>query len=513
MEPFTRDDQLMRWLAVITVVVGAQVGPATARAQVADGSRWGVGQNTSPTVEPKLVLRPCRLPSPFGEVEALCGTLTVAEDPEDAEGRKIDLNVVVMPALEPLEEAVPLFELAGGPGVGVTSAAAIYDGPLREYRRHRPVVLVDHRGTGRSNPLRCPELEAVDPLGPMYPLEAVRACRQELVSRASLEHYGTEMVASDLDRVRAALGYDRIDLWGLSYGTILGQVYIRRFPERVRSAVLVGVAPLDLKTPLYHAAGAQRTLDLLFYECQMDPDCNAAFPDLRREWNVVMHRFENGPVLVTRRDPEADDARRVELHKGPFAEALRNLLAVTALQREVPLIIHRAAAGDFEPFLSQVRGGPSIFAEGLYLTVACSQGSSRIQPGEIHRFTSGTFLGDYRVREESAACAEWPSPPAPEHFFEDATVDIPILIISGDMDHVTPPRFAAGLCGRLPQCRMVSIPHLGHGPFDLEMWTNGDCFNRLTLDFYANPVPEALETSCVPTMAPPPFALPPGTER
>jgi pimeloyl-ACP methyl ester carboxylesterase len=316
----------------------------------------------------------------------------------------------------------------------------------------------------------------------MYPLELVRTCREELATKASLEHYGTEIAAGDLDRVRAALGFDRIDLWGLSYGTILGQVYMRRFPERVRSAVLVGAAPIDLKTPLYHAVGAQRTLDLLFYECQVEPLCSAAFPNLRREWNAV--------------------------HKGPFAEAFRRLLEVATLQREVPLIIHRAAAGDFEPFLSRVQDGPSIFAEGLYLTVACSEGSSRIRPEDIHRSTAGTFLGDHRVREERAACAEWPSPPAPEHFFEHPAVDVPMLILSGEMDHVTPPRFAADLCGRLPRCRLISIPGLGHGPWDLEMWINGDCFDRIALDFYATPVPHAVDASCVGTMAPPSFSLP-----
>jgi pimeloyl-ACP methyl ester carboxylesterase len=514
LESLARNVHLIRWFVIVVVVVCSPLVAHSVRAQGTDQShRATTGGEPSGTVEPELVLRPCRLPSPLGEVDALCGELSVAESPEDPEGRRIGLNVVVMPAIEPRQEMVPLFELAGGPGVGVTGSAALYDGPLREHRRHRPVVLVDRRGTGGSNPLRCPDLEAVDPLRPMYPLELVRACRGELVRRASLDHYGTEIAAGDLDRVRAALGYDRIDLWGLSYGTILGQVYMRRFPERVRSAVLVGVAPVDLKTPLYHAAGAQRVLDLLIYECQMDPACNAAFPDLRREWNAVMDRFEKGPVQVTRRDPSTGKTRRVDLHRGPFAEAFRTLLGVTALQREVPLIIHRAAAGDFEPFLSHVQDGPSPFAEGLYLTVACSQGSPRIRPDEIHRFTSGTFLGDYRVREERAACAEWPSSPASERFFEGASADIPVLIMSGEMDHVTPPRFAADLCGRLPRCRMVSVPHLGHGPFDLELWANGDCFDRLALDFFASPVPEALNASCVATMVPPPFNLRVAPER
>ena len=455
--------------------------------------------------EPALRLEPC---SEAPLETALCGSLPVPE--AEAGGRTIPLKVVVIPALEPDASMVPLFHLEGGPGVAASGAAGFYKGTAgREYRLRRPVVLVDRRGTGGSGALRCPTLAAQGPLEEMYELGAVRSCRAELERGADLTAYGSEAAASDLDRVRSALGYPRIDLWALSYGTQLAQVYLKRFPAHVRSAVLVGVAPLDLKAPLYHAAAAQRVLDLVFHDCQMDPGCSAAYPDLRSEWRRVLEQLDRQPVRV--RSPRAgrDADTVVEIRRGPFAEGLRNLLTTTSAQRRIPFVVHRAAAGDFAPFLAMLPHGPSAVAEGLYLSATCTEGTARVQPGEIAGLTAGTFLGDYRLRRQQAACAEWPRYAVPEDFFVAPATRVPVLVVSGAMDHVTPPRFAEELCGALPGCRLLSVPGLGHAPFDLNNWQGGDCLDRLMNAFYARPDPAALDASCVYRMRPPAFKLPP----
>src|SRR4051812_38177409 len=197
---------------------------------------------------PSLDLAPC--PADGALKGAWCGSLTAAEDPAHPEGRKIPIRVVVVRALSPAPGAVPLFHLDGGPGVAASGAADFYLGPGSEYHRTRDVVLVDQRGTGGSNPLHCPALERRSPLDDYEPVELVAECRRELETRADLAMYSTEQAAADLDRVRAALGYDRVDLWALSYGTRLAQVYMKHFGARVHAGVLVGFAPLDYKAPL-----------------------------------------------------------------------------------------------------------------------------------------------------------------------------------------------------------------------------------------------------------------------
>lgn len=194
-------------------------------------------------------LHPCRLPGI--EEELLCGKLTVPENRETRVGRTIDLNVVVLSALESGGKEEPLFDLAGGPGVAATEGAFFYARDGKEWRRRRDVVLVDQRGTGDSNPLRAPppQKSPQDVIGEMYPVEYVETLRSELEQKADLTQYSTAIAMDDLDDVRAWLGYDRINLFGLSYGSRAALVYLRQHPERVRSVVLMGVAPIDLKMP------------------------------------------------------------------------------------------------------------------------------------------------------------------------------------------------------------------------------------------------------------------------
>src|SRR5947208_11060438 len=210
-------------------------------------------------------LKQCRLPG-IGEA-LLCGKLTVFENREMRTGRTIDLNVVVLPAFDQKHKAEPLFDLAGGPGAASTEAAAFYAGPGKAYRRRHDVVCVDQRGTGKSNRLAIPR-EKTPPyyLSEMFPVDYVRQMRHAFEQRADLTQYTTSIAMDDLDDVRAWLGYERINLFGLSYGTRAVLVYMRQHPDRVRNAILMGVAPTYLKMPLHHARAARRAMDLLLEE-------------------------------------------------------------------------------------------------------------------------------------------------------------------------------------------------------------------------------------------------------
>ena len=461
---------------------------------------------------------PARPPlAPCGPAEspadALCGSLEVPEDPRQPQGRRISLPLVVLPAVEGTGGESALFELDGGPGLTSTDSKDFFFGPGRAFRRGRDVVLLDQRGTGDGpHALRCPALERRGPLDDDYDPAAVEACRDELASRADLTLYGTWHAAGDLDHARAALGYERIDLWALSYGTKLAQVYMKRFPGRVRTAFLVGTVPIDARAPLFHAAGAQRALDAVFADCQLDAACRAAYPDLRADWRRLLARLDAGPVRAAVPASGDQEGRAVEIRRGPFGEAFRGLLTMTSGQREVPRIIHRAAAGDWGPFLARLRTGPSPFAEGEYMSVECAEGAPRIATADVAAATAGTFLGDYRVRGQLGACALWPRGELPQGFFEPAADPAAaVLVLSGEADHVAPPAWSAAVCGALPRCRLVRVPHLGHGPFDLDSWQGGavECFDRLALELLTGGDAERVDASCVRAMVPPPFAVDP----
>ncbi len=244
---------------------------------------------------PQSPLKPCTLPN-INE-QLLCGKLTVYENRETRKGRKIDLNVVVLPALEQQNKQPPLFDLAGGPGVGATISAAFYATQGRAIRRNRDVVLVDQRGTGGSNLLQC-DRSGKKPLDEMYPVNYVTECRKQLERIADLTQYTTPIAMDDLDDVRAWLGYDQINLIGTSYGTRAALVYLRQQPERVRSIILMGVAPTNTKLPMFHTRNAMRAIELLFSQCAADADCNTAYPRLRQTFEDVLAKLQKSPMRV-----------------------------------------------------------------------------------------------------------------------------------------------------------------------------------------------------------------------
>jgi len=433
----------------------------------------------------------------------LAATLLVPEDRAKPDGRKISLHIVVVPALTDGTKDAPLFDIAGGPGLSATSAAAFYAADSTGYRATRDIVLIDQRGTGKSNPLRCTELEAASKFGNMYDPAAVRRCRDELEKIADLTQYGTMAAVRDLDAVRLALGFEKIDLMGLSYGTIVIQTYLREYPQNVRCAVMLGTVPIGEKVPLHHARGAEDVLQKLLDDCDRDPQCGEAFPSLRTEWKSLLARFDAGPVRAIYTD--SADTRMVALERGPFCEALRSLLITTTTQRKVPFIIHSAFGEDFYPFFDAVMpdsGTTSPFAEGMYLSVTCPEGTQRIQTDEIDSETGGTFLGRYRVDQQIGACHEWPTVAVSDESLQPVTASVPTLLLAGGMDYVAPVAWAQEVSSRLSDSRVVVIDYLGHFPAGV---ANMACFDALILDFLRAGTTVGLDVSCVEAMTPPPF--------
>src|SRR5207244_12853121 len=219
-----------------------------------------VGSSSQPVSGVLAGPEPCRLPGI--DEELLCGRLTVFENRLTRAGRTIDLSVVVLPAFDQNTKAEPLFDLAGGPGAAATESATFYAGQGKGYRRRRDVVLVDQRGTGKSNPLSLPgKRTPEDYPSEMSPVDCVKSLRQTLERRADLTQYTTSIAMDDLDDVRARLGYDRINLIGSSYGTRAALVYLRQHPERVRTVTLIGVAPTYLKMPCEDAQAAAGVME------------------------------------------------------------------------------------------------------------------------------------------------------------------------------------------------------------------------------------------------------------
>ncbi len=444
----------------------------------------------------RLVLSECEVKG--ATEKARCGTLEVPENWDQPGARKIALNIVVIPAIEPSGLA-PLFDLAGGPGGAATNGADYFLGEGSAYRARGDVVLFDQRGTGASAPLRCPELENASPLVRMYPPDKVRACRDELSRNHDLSQYTTTASVRDMEAIREAVGAETIDLYGMSYGTKLAQAYTRAYPDRVRSATMMGVAPMDLKTPLFHARNAEAALRLIFKDCAADAACAAAYPSLEADWVSVGALFDAGPIAMATPDGE------IAVEKGPFMEAFRALLGSESGQRSVPKLIRATAARDFAPFVEAVTGGPRGFlAEGLYLSIECAEGTGLIEPAEIDESVAGTFLGRYRVDEQIAACREWGTPAAPNAFAEPVVSKTPVLLLVGGHDHVTPPEFAERVARGFANHRLVVVEAMAHNASAI---SNMQCVDQMIAAFDGAADPKVIDAGCIADMKAPPFDL------
>jgi pimeloyl-ACP methyl ester carboxylesterase len=449
-------------------------------------------------------LKPCRLDGI--DEELFCGKLTVFENRETRTGRTIDLNIVVLPAVNQKSKAEPVFDLAGGPGASSTEGAGLYAGPGKEYRRRHDVVCVDQRGTGKSNRLAIPREKTPSYyLSEMFPVDYVRKMRQELEQRADLTKYTTSIAMDDLDDVRAWLGYDTINLFGGSYGTQAALVYMRRHPEHVRSAILLAVAPTDLKMPLHHSESAARAMDLLLSECERDAKCNAAFPQIRDDWKNALAQLEKQPARVQYSPPGKSGApTTVEIQRGVFGEKIRTWMYGRDKAARIPLIVHHAAGGDFAPFLQQAIAPsiPDFVADGMYLSVTCAEDVPFINPEEAAGLNAGNPFGNYRVFQQTRACGMWPRSEIPADFLEPVRSTAPVLIFSGNMDPVTPPKYGEEVARHLPNSRHIIIPEAGHGADGLK---DPGCIDRIAMEFLDKGDAKNLDVSCVERMAPPPF--------
>jgi pimeloyl-ACP methyl ester carboxylesterase len=454
-------------------------------------------------------LTPCHVPNLAEEV--LCGTYSVWENRATKSGRKIELNIVVLPAKSPDPVPDPLVYLEGGPGYPVTGEAPGFAEFLPGIRAERDILLVDQRGTGRSHPLRCAQpgsdADLQGYLRDLFPLEALRACAKALDVDPTL--YTSDPAADDLDEVRAYLGYERLNLLGGSYGTRAAQVYMRRHPEHVRSAILDGYVIMDARMPLYLARQSQVALDKLFDDCADDPACRAAFPDPRGELRAVLARFDQGPARGTTPHPKTGKPVALTLGKGAFTSTLRSMQYSPNQAVRLPLYIHRAHQGDWAPFLRQAVGyfNDPDWSIGLYLSVVCPEDTARIDPAHpeiVARETAGTYLGDDRIRQQVAACAFWPTAKLPADFWEPVRSVAPVLLFSGWLDPATPPEWAAEAARNFPNSTLVALRDSAHGFNGL---SHPECWVRMVEDFVASGTAIGLDSSCVRNMKRPPFAV------
>jgi pimeloyl-ACP methyl ester carboxylesterase len=457
----------------------------------------------------QVLLSPCVIEFVPGQVR--CGSYKVWEDRDAKQGRQIELSIIVLAALEPNPQPDPYFMLAGGPGDAPSFNARFFSRVFHDVRRSRDIVLVDLRGTGRSAALTCPELAQPGPDGvfdgDLLSVAAVRACRARLEKTADLRQYTTEIAVDDLEDVRQALGYPQINLYGTSYGSRVAQVYMRRHPASLRAVTMKGIVPPSMAVPESHAPAGEKAWKAVVARCRRDRECHLHYPNLDTNFRRLLSRLEKeAPVLDKPATPQ-QPAAKIKVTRGLFAEAFRNILYTAEGSAQAPFIVLQLISPDWPMIAGSALGGRIVLggerlAAGFFLSVTCTEDIPYLARNADAK-ARGTFGGNYRLQQQRAACNEWPRGSVSRAHRQPTRSNIPTLLISGDVDPVTPPAGGAEVLKHLPRGRHVVIANNGH-----PIGNSEGCIGRMVRQFLDRGSADGLDTSCAAEMAAPPFSIP-----
>jgi pimeloyl-ACP methyl ester carboxylesterase len=454
-----------------------------------------------PTVE-------CRLEHPLylSSIAARCGTLRVPIDREHPKEGFIDLKVAVVPALNRRSTAAPLFLLAGGPGQSATQVYVALSSAFARINRNHAIVLLDQRGTGYSNQQSCVYPE--DWQEPADPMPALRKATVDCLAKLGphVRFYTTSVAIRDLDEVRAALGFDQIDLYGGSYGTRVAELYMRRHSAHVHAVILDGVTypqqAIGAETP----EDAERALNLIVARCLQAPDCAATYPELQDDLKTMLRHFGPQKILVTIDDPNSGLPLEIEFNRKILNAALR-LLSYSSMQASLlPTLIHEAAHGKLRPLAAQsVMNERQIshqLANGMQYSVICSEDEPFFAAANIDRAAiAKTYQGSDMVDALYEICKLWPRGPVDADLHAPLHSEIPTLLLSGEADPVTPPLDAERAAEGLTRHRHLILKGEGHG----QLATG--CMPVIAADFLDNAAPDKLDAVCLDRHTPEPFFL------
>jgi pimeloyl-ACP methyl ester carboxylesterase len=474
--------------------------------------------------EPRFESAPCPdLPEPVAlPGNARCGFLVVPENRSRPEGPTTRLAVAIVPAVAPQPAPDPIVHLTGGPGgVAILEAQTLVNAG---FNRDRDLILMDQRGTFLSEPaLTCEVIDRFNRLQVGLPLDArstrrkhvaaTRSCRRELVARGiDIAAYNTTENAADFADLRRVLGYDRWNVFGVSYGTYLAQTIMRDHPEGVRSVTLDSTVPLSAVDLSGFRPNAREGFQNIFRACTAQARCRSSFPNLERTFTRLVRRLESDPVRTTVSDPATGDPTPVVLDGGGLANWLVGMSFTTPSFKDVPSWIAELAAGDPQSIaasrLAQV-APPGFVGYGLAYGVICREWVPFDSEREVlaqgrdvlPRYPRSVLAQPPQFTYMFDDCRVWDVPAAPASVREPAVSDIPTLILSGSFDSVTPLTWAYAAAETLPNSWIASIPGVGHF-----VAPESPCAQAVMASFLLRP--DTPDTNCVATLRPPVFAAP-----
>ncbi len=456
-----------------------------------------LGMADDASVEP-LLLHECRISAGPGapSLKARCATMTRPLDPSGAASGDIELRVAVVPALNLTPEADPVVPIAGGPGQGTVQFYAAYAQAFEPLRRNRDILLVDQRGTGESARLDCDVDDGLTEgqFSDAETIEFTKVCIEALPHDPRF--FTTSVAVQDLEAVRLALGYPALNLYGISYGSRVAQHFARRYPDATRTVIIDGVVPPQIALGPEIAIESQRAMDTIFARCVEDRDCRDAFGDVDNTFDRVLRQLREAPVNVSVPAPDTGRLESITFGATEFGAAIRLLAYHPSTIALLPLLIDEAGKGNFNPITAQYLSTVSSLGEqlalGMHNAVACTEDAPFFQTQNVDDAAlARTYMGPLLVDAMSTICSVWPRGVLDDDLQTPLGGDVPVLLLSGDADPITPPRYAELAAADLGNSRHLIGAHQGHGQITV------GCMPRVAEQFVATRDVEGLDTDCL----------------
>jgi len=420
-----------------------------------------------------------------------CGTVELPLDYANPDGTRVPVHVALVPAVAATPEADPLLIFAGGPGQAAGDYGGFVNLAFYEIQKKRDIILIDQRGTGRSYGMKCEYGDLEDALLDRKLLAEM--CRANY--GIDVRHFTLENVIRDTDEIRQMLGYDTLNLWGGSYGTKSVSLYLKRYPEHVRSIIVDGVLPPDQSLFLSAPSSAERALTKLVADCNAQASCAAAFPDFKNQVDDLVERAVQGDMAFKGIDPVSGKFLDIELDFEIVVESIRSVMYGADGTTLLPYVVNEAHSGNLAPMLASLLGSSAI-ADSMYMgatfSLLCGEDVASINADAAAMAGEGSFARDSYFRIWQQSCEGWDyMRPTTTDFFSPAAGDVPALILSGDLDPVTPPPLGEHWLKGFPNGRHIIVEGTGHNT------SHVGCMPQLLAEFVDTLDAKALDSSCL----------------
>jgi len=454
----------------------------------------------------QLTFEPCYLQTSGVQppVSAYCTRLTVAENTDPTAirvDRLINLGIAWLPPRQRSGTAAdPVFFISGGPGQSAQQSYSQVVAAFAELRRTRGIILLDQRGTGASNKLACTLPD--DENASIQALQtAAQQCVEQLSTNVNLRHYTTLDAVADLESVRQAIGAQQINLIGVSYGTRVAQHYARHYPQATRTLVLDSPVPNDVSLGTISARNLDEALTLQFARCHADASCYQALGNPQAELARLLKQLRAQPPVVQYRDANSGQMREDTLNAESVAAWVRLYAYHPSSAALLPQLIHQANHGHYSELMALTQLAREqmhdSLALGMQLSVICREDAPHLStlPDD-----SDTVLGNRPAQTLAALCEVWPQTAMPADFYQPLTSATPTLVLSGEFDPITPPRYGQQIAATLPNARHFTLPGQSHAVL------NSGCVPKLLARFMETADAHHLATACLDQLQPtPPF--------